>query len=137
MQNKRKTVLFLCTHNSARSQIAEGLLNTIYGDRYKAYSAGVEKTKVNPYASEVMKEIGIDLSKHYSKSVEDFEDENFDYIVTVCNTAKETCPFFPGNKIIHKSFEDPSKLDGSVVDILDSFRNIRDEIKEWMINIFG
>ena len=130
MENKKKTVLFLCTHNSCRSQIAEGLLNTFYSNNYKAYSAGVEKTKVNPYASEVMKELGIDLSKHYSKTVDEFKDENFDYVVTVCNTAKETCPFFPGNKIIHKSFEDPSKVDGSIEDILNSFRKTRDEIKK-------
>ena len=137
MENKKKTVLFLCTHNSCRSQIAEGLLNTLYSNNYKAYSAGVEKTKVNPYASEVMKEIGIDLSKHYSKTVDEFKYENFDYVVTVCNTAKETCPFFPGNKIIHKSFEDPSKVDGSIEDILDSFRKTRDEIKNWIIEFFS
>ncbi len=117
--------------------MAEAFVNSLFGNSYKAYSAGVEKTKVNLYAAEVMKKIGIDLSKHYSKTVEEFKDENFDIVVTVCNNAKETCPFFPGNKIIHKSFEDPSKVDGSTEEILEAFRKTRDQIKSWIINIFG
>jgi len=133
----KKTVLFLCTHNSCRSQIAEGLLNSIYASRYEAKSAGVEATKVNPYAIEVMKEIGIDLSKHYSKSIEEFSDEKFDFVVTVCNTAKETCPFFPGKKIIHKAFDDPSSFEGSIEDTLSVFRGTRDEIKNWIEGTFG
>jgi len=137
MENKKETVLFLCTHNSARSQIAEGLLNTIYADKYVGFSAGVEKTHVNPYAVEVMKEIGIDLSKHYSKNVEEFKDDNFDYVVTVCDNAKETCPFFPGKNVIHKGFEDPASTDGSIEEILHAFRKTRDEIKDWMKENFG
>lgn len=137
MVNNKKTVLYLCTHNSCRSQIAEAFLNSLYGGSYKAYSAGVEKTKVNPYAIEVMKEIGIDMSKHYSKTIENFKDENFDIVVTVCNTAKETCPFFPGNKIIHKSFSDPSEVEGNIDDILSAFRKTRDEIKNWIDTAFG
>ncbi len=133
----KKTVLFLCTHNSCRSQIAEGFLNSLYANSYKAYSAGVEKTKVNSYAVEVMKEIGIDLSKHYSKTVQEFKGENFDLVVTVCDSARETCPFFPGKKVIHKSFEDPSSVEGSVEEILSAFRKTRDEIKSWIIEFFS
>ena len=131
MTNK-KSVLFLCTHNSCRSQIAEAFLNSLFGSHYKAFSAGVEKTKVNPYAVEVMKEIGIDMSNHYSKTIEEFKDENFDLVVTVCNNAKENCPFFSGNKIIHKSFDNPSETDGSIDEILEPFRKTRDEIQRWI-----
>lgn len=93
--------------------MAEGLLNTMYGSKYAAYSAGVQPSNVNPYAIEVMKELGIDLSKHYSKSIEDFRDMKFDYVVTVCDHAKETCPFFPGKNIVHKGFDDPSEFCGN------------------------
>ena len=136
MENNKKSVLFICTQNSCRSQIAEAFLNSLYGTSYKAYSAGVEKTKVNPYAVEVMKEIGIDMSNHYSKTVEEFKDETFDIVVTVCNTAKETCPFFPGNKIIHKSFDDPSMVEGDIDDILTSFRKTREDIRKWIGVVF-
>jgi arsenate reductase len=132
----KQKVLFLCTHNSCRSQIAEGLLNSIYGSNYKAYSAGIEPTKVNSYAIEVMKEIGIDLSKHYSKSIEDFRNEEFDFVVTVCDNARETCPFFPGKKIIHHSFEDPAGFNGSIDEILIKFRKVRDEIKSFIMEQF-
>ncbi|KYK20910.1 ArsC family transcriptional regulator [Thermoplasmatales archaeon SG8-52-4] len=132
----KKKVLFLCTHNSCRSQIAEGLLNAIYGSRYKAYSAGIKPTNVNSFVIEVMEEIGIDLSKHYSKSIEDFHGEEFDLVVTVCDNAKEICPFYPGKKIIHKNFKDPAELNGSVKEILDRFRKVRDEIKTWIIEQF-
>jgi len=132
---KRK-VLFLCTHNSARSQIAEGLLNTIYGRRYEAYSAGIEPSKVNPYAVEVMKELGIDISNNRSKSIEEFRDANFDYVVTVCDNAKEACPFFPGKKILHESFEDPAEFEGNIEETLAIFRKVRDEIKNWIQGTF-
>jgi len=133
----KKKVLFLCTYNSCRSQIAEGLLNTIYGSKYEAYSAGIEPSEVNSYAFEVMKEIGIDLSKHYSKSIKDFHGEEFDIVVTVWNNAKEVCPFFPGKRVLHKNFEDPADFDGSVEEILNKFRKVRDEIKNWIIKQFG
>ena len=90
----KKKVLFICTHNSARSQMAEGILRTLYGDRYEAYSAGTQPTKVNPYAIKVMSEIGIDISNHRSKSAEEFRGKEFDYVVTVCDNVKEACPFF-------------------------------------------
>jgi len=136
MIKEKKTVLFLCTHNSCRSQVAEGLLNTLYKDKYKAFSAGIQKTSVNPYAVEVMKEIGIDISMHYSKTVEDFKGENFDVVVTVCNHAHEACPFFPGKKVIHRNFDDPSSFTGSVEDTLAEFRKTRDDIKKWIITQF-
>jgi len=108
-------------------------MNAHYGDRYEAYSAGLEPTSVNPYAVKVMAEIGIDLSTHRSKSIEEFRGKSFDYVVTVCNHAKEACTFFPGEKILHKSFRDPSSFKGSEEEILENVRRVRDEIKEWLI----
>lgn len=134
---KRK-VLFICTHNSARSQMAEGLLRTLYGDYYEAYSAGTQATRVNPYAIKVMAEIGIDISHQRSKSIEEFRSHKFDYVVTVCDHAKETCPFFPGaNFYIHKGFKDPSEAVGDEESILKEFRKVRDEIKMWIEETFG
>ena len=92
---EKKKVLFICTHNSARSQIAEGLMNTFLGDDYTAWSAGTEPTQVNPYAIKVMEEIGIDVVSHHSKGMESFLEQDFDYVITVCDHANETCPFFP------------------------------------------
>ena len=136
-ENKsKKTVLFLCTNNSARSQMAEGLINSLFKTKYTAYSAGIKPSTVNPYAIEVMKEIGIDLSKHYSKNINDFQGQEFDFVVTVCDNAKETCPFFPGKKVIHKSFKDPAAFQGSIKETLEKFRKIRDEIKNWIISEF-
>jgi len=134
---ENKTVLFLCTHNSSRSQIAEGLLNNLYACMYSAYSAGVSPSKVNPYAVEVMKEIGIDLSKHTSKNINEFKEKNFDYVVTVCDNIKENCPFLPGKKTIHKGFKDPSNFKGNIEETLNIFRDLRDEIKEYLIQTFG
>jgi len=131
-----RTVLFICKHNSARSQIAEGFLNALHGDRYEAYSAGIEPTKVNPYAVKVMAEVGIDISKQRSKSIEEFREKNFDYVVTVCDDAKEACPFFPGDKVLHKSFQDPSQFKGTDDEVLKKIRYLRDEIKEWIEKTF-
>jgi len=128
----KKKVLFICTHNSARSQIAEGLVKSLYGDRFEAYSAGTEPTKVNPYAVKVMDEIGIDISKHYSKKVDEFTGTTFDYVVAVCSGADKSCPFFLGGEYIHKSFEDPSSFKGTEDEIMKKFRSVRDEIKEWI-----
>jgi len=133
----KQKVLFLCTHNSVRSQMAEGLLNTIYGSRYETYSAGIQPTEVNPYAVEVMKELGIDISANRSKSIEEFRGMTFDYVVTVCDNAKETCPFFPGKKTIHQEFDDPYEFSESIEETLLSFRRVRDEIKNWIEQIFG
>jgi arsenate reductase len=131
-----KRVLFICTHNSARSQMAEALLNAVYRDRYEGYSAGVTPTKVNPYVVKAMAEIGIDISRNRSKSIEEFRGENFNYVVTVCDGAREACPFFPGEEIIHKSFEDPSQFKGSEEEILKQVKRVRDEISEWIKNRF-
>ncbi len=133
----KKKVLFLCTHNSARSQMAEGLMNYYFGDRYIAKSAGVEVSRVNPFAILAMKELGIDISHHYSKHANEFLGEEFDFIITVCDHAKEHCPYFPGGKAyIHRSFEDPSSIEGEDEDKLKAFRRIRDEIKDWLIENF-
>jgi arsenate reductase len=137
MINNKKNVLFLCSHNSCRSQIAEGFLNTLYNNSYEAFSAGIIPTNVNPYAVEVMEEIGIYLSKHYSKSIDEFKDKKFDVVVTVCDGAKEACPFFPGKKIIHKSFKDPTNSSGSLDETFRRFRSTRDLIKIWIQETFG
>ena len=132
----KNSVLFLCTHNSARSQMAEALLNTLNGDKYEAYSAGIMATRINPYVVNAMAEIGIDISKNRSKSIEEFRGKNFNYVVTVCDSAKEACPFFPGEKIIHKSFDDPAQVKGSEEEIMKQTRRVRDEIKEWLKTTF-
>ncbi|WP_292378472.1 arsenate reductase ArsC [Methanosarcina sp. UBA289] len=145
---EKKKILFLCTHNSARSQMAEGLLRAIYRDRYEAYSAGVKATNVNPYAVMVMKEIGIDISSQYSKTPKEFHDVIFDIAVTVCDRAKVSCPICSTNleipteyprarEVIHKSFEDPAAVAGSEEEKLKVFRQVRDEIKEWISQVFG
>lgn len=132
-----KKVLFICTHNSARSQMAEGLLRKLYGDVYDAYSAGIEPSVVRKEAIKVMKEIGIDISKQCSKSVEEFIEMKFDYVVTVCDHAKDTCPFFLGaENYIHKGFTDPSEFKGNENERLSIFREVRDEIKDWIERTF-
>ena len=131
--DEKKRVLFICTHNSARSHMAEGLLKALYGGRYEARSAGTEPSRVNPFAVKVMEEIGIDISDHRSKNVKSFVDQAFDVVITVCGHAKETCPFFPGGKKrIHRGFEDPSSFEGSEEETLAAFRRVRDEIREWI-----
>ena len=133
----KKKVLFICTHNSARSQMAEGLLNALHGERYEGYSGGTEPVNINPYAVKVMSEIGIDISNQRSKSIEEFRGKNFEYVVTVCNQAKKTCPFFPGEKIFHISFDDPSGFKGTEEEILVKLRRVRDEIKDWIKKAFN
>ena len=126
-----KRVLILCTGNSARSQMAGGLLRHFAGDRFEVFSAGVEPTQVNPLAIAVMKEIGIDISKHKSKSVTGFLGQQFDYCITVCDNAKQTCPVFPGKyHKIHWRLEDPAQAQGTEEEKLNAFRKIRDKIKE-------
>ena len=134
----KKKVLFLCTHNANRSQMAEGLLRAIYGDRFDVYSAGSQPSELNPYAKKVLAETGIDTSGQYSKSVAEIKDLQFDYVVTVCDSAKETCPaFFGGVKYLHKSFDDPSEFSGGEVETLAAFRLVRDEIKNWIEKTFA
>jgi len=124
-----KKVLFLCTGNSARSQMAEGFLRHMAGDRFEVLSAGVKPTVVNPLAIKAMAEIGIDISRHRSKSVMEFIDQSFDYVITVCGNAQKTCPVFPGeHEKIHWDLEDPALAQGSEEDKLKVFRKVRDEI---------
>lgn len=136
---KKKKVLFICTHNSARSQMAEGLLNYFYGDKYEAYSAGTKPTQVNPYAIKAMQEIGIDISQHRSKNVHEFLNQELDYVITVCDSANEICPFFPGGKIrLHQSFQDPSIFTGGNEEILiNRFRKARNKIRQWIEQNFA
>jgi arsenate reductase len=125
----RKRVLILCTGNSARSQMAEGLLRHLAGDRFEVASAGVSPTHVRPEAITAMREIGIDISDHHSKSVDEFADQEFDYVITVCDNANEQCPVFPGKtERIHWSFEDPAAAEGEENARLDVYRRVRDEI---------
>jgi arsenate reductase (thioredoxin) len=129
--SKAKRILILCTGNSARSQMAEGLLRQIAGDAAEVHSAGVAPSKVRPEAIAVMCEIGIDISPHRSKSVDEFVGDPFDYVITVCDNANETCPNFPGaTKRIHWSFPDPASVEGSEEHRLAAFRKSRDEIRE-------
>ena len=133
----RKKVLFICTHNAIRSHIAEAFLNNLKGDRYDAYSAGTDPTMVDPNAIKVMEEAGIDISGHRSKSVDEYNDEDFDLVVTVCDSAKEACPFFPGGKKQdHRSLRDPPELVEEGMEPQEAFRVIRDEIREWVITEF-
>ena len=125
----RQRVLILCTGNSARSQMAEGFLRHLAGDRFEVASAGVAPTQVRPEAIEAMHEIGIDISGHHSKSVDEFSGQQFDYVITVCDNANEQCPVFPGNtKRIHWSFEDPAAIEGDKETRLAAFRQARDKI---------
>ena len=127
---KRK-VLFICTHNSARSQMAEGLANHYLSDNWEAFSCGTEKTIVKPWAIDALKKIDIDITHHTSKTVEAFKGWEFDLVVTVCDSAKESCPYFPGKKVIHHEFKDPSNAEDDKK--LDEFCKIRDEIKNWIL----
>jgi arsenate reductase len=127
----RKSVLFLCTGNSARSQMAEGLLRSLAGDRFDVFSAGTNPGSVNPLAIEAMREIDIDVSGHRSKSVDEFAGREFDYVITVCDNANEQCPIFPGDTArIHWSFEDPAAIQGDEAARLDVFRRVRNEIQQ-------
>lgn len=126
----KKRILFLCTHNSCRSQMAEGLINHDLGDRYQAFSAGTEATRVNPRAIKVMEEIGIDLFGHRSKTLDEFAAKRFDYVITLCGDAHERCPlFFGGVERLHIGFHDPTTASGSEEEILEEFRRVRDEIR--------
>jgi arsenate reductase len=132
MNNKRR-VLILCTGNSARSQMAEGLLRHDAGERFEVESAGTKPSSVRPEAFAVMRELGIDISGHRSKSVEEFDWQKFDYVITVCDSARESCPvFFGGEKRLHCDFEDPAALDGSQEERLALFRRVRDQLRTYL-----
>jgi arsenate reductase len=127
----KQKVLFLCTGNSCRSQMAEGWLRHLAGDKFDVMSAGTHPLGLNPYAVMVMHETGVDISNHASERVEPYLDQDFDYVITVCDRAQENCPIFPGaSKMLHWSFEDPAKAKGTYEQQMSVFRKIRDEIKE-------
>ncbi|MEK7449428.1 MAG: arsenate reductase ArsC [Planctomycetota bacterium] len=137
MNLKKKKVLFICTHNSVRSQMAEGLLRSLSGERDEVYSAGTQPSRVHPLAIEVMREINIDISRQRSKNVDEFKGIIFDYVVTVCDQARESCPLFTGaKKYLHQSFEDPFVVRGDSDNIISAFRLVRDEIKNWIDQTF-
>ncbi len=127
----KQRVLFICTHNSARSQMAEGWLRHLGGERFEAFSAGTEATHVRPLAIRAMAELGIDISKQHSKTLDRYLGEPFDYVITVCDAANEVCPVFPGaRRRLHWSFDDPSKATGSESEQLAVYRRVRDQIRE-------
>lgn len=128
-----KTVLFICTHNSARSQMAEGLTKALFYKVLTAKSAGTIPSSIQPLAIKAMDEIGIDISHQRSKGLEEFDGQEFDYVVMVCSNAAETCPFFPGGKKhIHHGFDDPAAATGTDEERMEAFRRSRDEIKKWI-----
>ncbi|CAG0931310.1 arsenate reductase ArsC [Geobacter sp.] len=127
----KQRVLFLCTHNANRSQMAEGLVNHFLGDRWEASSAGTEATVVNPRAIRAMAELGIDISGHRSKNLAKFEGQTFDRIVTLCGDADEKCPLFVGGvRREHLGFDDPSRATGTEEEIMAEFRRVRDEMRK-------
>ncbi len=130
---EKKSILFICVHNSARSQMAEGLFRHYHGEKYNVYSAGSDPLGVHPISVKIMAEIGIDISKHKSKSLKEFEGQEMDYVVTVCGNSQDTCPFFAsGKKYFHKSFEDPSAFIGTEEEKIERFRAVRDDLKKWL-----
>lgn len=134
----RPRVLFICTHNAGRSQMAEGYLRARYGDRYEAFSAGTVASTVNPLTVRVMAELGIDISAQLSKDLGAFIGEEMDVVVMVCDAAAAACPMFPGAKrTIHASFPDPSAATGTEEERLAAFRAVRDEITAWIDATFG
>ncbi len=129
----KKKILFLCTGNSCRSQMAEGWCRHFWSHTYDCYSAGIQKHGMNARAIKVMKEAGVDISKHYSKTTDELLKEEFDFIVTVCDAAKETCPYLSGATIVHMGFEDPPRLTQNMNDegeIMKIYQRVRDEIKD-------
>jgi arsenate reductase len=153
MANKTR-VLFLCTHNSARSQMAEGLLRQAYGGRYDVYSAGSTPSRVHPLAAKMMAEAGVDISRQRSKGIKEFQGWDFDIVVTVCrSTVKLSCPFCSPlgsagtplliretlkrvGRFVEHGFDDPSDVEGSEEERINAFRRVRDEIKEWILEYF-
>jgi len=129
-RREQRHVLFVCTHNSARSQMAEGLLRALGGDRFVAFSAGTEATLVRPLAIRAMAELGIDIAGQESKTLDRYLGAPFDAVVTVCDAANEACPYFPGAaRRLHWSFEDPSGARGSEEEQLATYRRVRDQIR--------
>jgi arsenate reductase len=129
-------VLFLCTENACRSQMAEGLVNHDLAGQVQAWSAGVRPSRVNPRAVQVMAELGIDISRHRSKSVAELAGEQFDLVITVCDQAQQQCPIFPGQtEVMHLGFPDPGKAAGTEAEILGVFRRVRDEMRDQLASL--
>lgn len=138
MVEPKKSILVLCTGNSARSQMAEGLLKHICGLAFDVYSAGTQPSNVRPEAIKVLAEIGIDISNNRSKSVDEFADREIDYVLTVCDNAKENCPFFPARtRRVHRAFHDPAETIGDEPARLEAFRRVRDEIDAYLRGDFA
>ena len=138
MPMNKPTVLFVCTHNSARSQLAEGLLRRFHGDRYDARSAGTEETRVKPEAAAALEELGIDTSTLFSKTLDHYADDPADYVITVCDDAREACPWVAAKvKVVHRPFRDPSLVTESPDARMDAFRAARDQIRAWLDEVFG
>ncbi|MCY4000352.1 MAG: arsenate reductase ArsC [Bacteroidetes bacterium] len=132
----KSKVLFVCTHNSSRSQMAEGILRHLYDDHYEVHSAGTEPGGVSPFAVRVMEEIGINIQHHTSKDVHEFLTMYLDTVITVCDSAQEQCPFVPARVNLHHRFEDPRATTGSDEEKLAAFRRVRDEIHLWVQDYF-
>jgi len=135
----KQTVLFICSHNAARSQMAEALLKAKYGDRYEVFSAGVEPAKqIYPLAAKVMQEIGLDISRNRLKSVDEFirPGVTYDYVVTVCDAAAKDCPYIPAKQQVHKPFADPTRYFGTDEERLANMRKMRDELAWWIEDFF-
>jgi arsenate reductase len=138
VEPQKKVILFVCTHNSARSQLAEAILRQKFEKYFQTFSAGTEPTTINPFVSQILTEMGIDTSNLKSKNVNEYIGLEIDLVVTVCDSAKESCPFFPGAKrYIHKSFKDPSNLMGTDDEVLEAVRQLRDEISDWIVKEFS
>lgn len=136
--NRKTRVLFICTANAARSQMAEGLLRAKYGNRFEVFSAGTRQARVSPRAIQVMDEIGIDISHHRSKTIDEMTGLTFDLAVTLCDNAHRICPVVPcAKKTVHHGFPDPHLTPGSDEDILQGYRNVRDMIAAWIDTTFG
>ncbi|MGZ4863944.1 MAG: arsenate reductase ArsC [Halobacteriota archaeon] len=135
--NAKKRILFLCTHNAARSQMAEGFVNVLYGDRYEAHSAGNEPTELHPCAITVMAEVGIDIASQRSKSLDDLDDMSFDCVVTLCADSQENCPIFAGGETyLQQPFPDPMTAHAKE-QTCGRFRRVRDQIKAWLKETFS
>lgn len=135
----KKSIIFLCSYNSVRSQMAEGLMRHLYGERYEAYSAGVACGGVSPYAVAVMKDIGIDISHQHSKTLHEFKGRHFDVVVTLCDYGKEACvSCLPeGNHVLHHNFPAPNEIGLPKDKIIKEFSEVRDQIRTWLMHQFG
>lgn len=135
---EKPSILFLCTHNSARSQLAEALMRDLFGERFDVRSAGTEATRVKPEVPIVLQEIGVDTEGLWSKSLDDLDDPTADIVVTVCDDARENCPWHPGrDQTIHHAFRDPSRETSSPEARVDAFRETRDIIRAWLLEQFS